>query len=174
MDDNRSEYISVNFHSFFSDLLSTLVGGMLLALFFFFVKEKLCPLPAITGQWYYEMQTDISSYNPYTGMVLRYVAMMWREGHTIRGTVEKIYENSSTGERIYVGKNRTRGIVEGYIEKKYLGNDVVYLHVVEEGHVRESTVFFSLICTPDHTMIGRFEAMVSNQSGTARWQRELF
>jgi hypothetical protein len=65
----------MEFNNFFSDLTTTSVGGLLLALFFFFVKEKLCPYPTITGRWYFEMHTDVTSYNPYAGMVLRYIAM---------------------------------------------------------------------------------------------------
>ena len=74
--------------------------------------------------------------------MLRYVAMVWREGPTIKGTVEKIYEISTTGERAFVGSNRTRGIIEGYIEKNYLSKDKILMHIKENGHGRESTYFF--------------------------------
>ncbi len=132
----------MEFHSFLSDLTTTLLGGILLALFFFLVKEKICPLPQVSGQWYFEMRTEVTAYRPYEGMVLRYVAMVWREGPTIKGTVEKIYEISTTGERAFVGSNRTRGIIEGYIEKNYLSKDKILMHIKENGHGRESTYFF--------------------------------
>ena len=102
---------------------STIAGGLLLALFLFLIKEKLCPLPNIVGRWHFEMQTANTSYKPYQNMLLSYVAMLWREGPVVHGTVEKVHEKSAAGEREYVGKNRTRGKVRGYIDKNYLGKD---------------------------------------------------
>lgn len=164
----------MTFDSFLSDVLATVVGGVALALLFFWTKEKLLPLPTITGRWYFQITTKKTTYKPYDGMILRYVALLWREGHRIEGTVEKIYENSSTGEREFVGKNRTRGIVAGYIEKNYLGPDKVYLHVVEDGHGRESTNFYELTSLHDGAMDGSFMSMVADQSGLVRWQRSPF
>lgn len=164
----------MNFESFWSDIAATLVGGVVLAVFFFWFREKVVPLPAITGRWYFEVRTFRTSYKPYKNMVLRYVAMLWREGNRIEGTVEKIYENSSTGEREFVGKNRTRGEVAGYVEKNYFGKDRVLLHVIEEGHGRESTYLYELVMTPDGAMTGEFSSMVANQDGTVRWQRSAF
>ena len=94
-------------------LLATVIGGGVLA-FFFWLREKVFPLPKVTGRWFFELRTINSAYNPYKGVVLRYVAMFWREGNRIEGTVEKIYENSSTGERVYEAKNQTGGVVEGF------------------------------------------------------------
>lgn len=135
----------MNFDSFIPSIIATVVGGVTLALLFFWAREKLFPLPNIAGRWYFEMRTINTSYEPYTGMVLRYVAMLWREGNRIQGTAEKIYENSSTGERDYVGENRTRGVVDGYLEKNYFAKDRLYLHVVEDGHGREYTNFYDVI-----------------------------
>ena len=103
------------------------------ALLFFLAKEKWFPLPSIGGRSYFEARTMETAYTPYTGMVLQFVAMLWREGHTVGGTVEKIYEQSSTGERSFVGQDRTRGVVDGYVEKNYLGRDRLVLHIVEDG-----------------------------------------
>jgi len=127
--------------NFLNSLLSTIIGGGFLTFLFFWLREKVFPLPDITGRWYFEMLTENSAYNPYKGMVLRYVAMLWREGGRIEGTVEKFYEDSSTGKRPFVGKDRTRGRVEGYIQKNYFTRDRIVLHVVEDGHGRESTIF---------------------------------
>ena len=164
----------MEFNSFLSDVIATVIGGVLLALLFFWAKERLLPLPEITGRWYFEMRTEQTAYAPYAGMVLRYVAMLWREGPTIAGTVEKIYENSSTGERSFVGTNRTRGIVNGYVEKKYLAPDRIFLHVIEDGHGRESTNIYDVIVQSDGGMTGSFHSMVADQDGTVKWQRDPF
>lgn len=164
----------MNFDSFCADIIATLIGGVGLTFLFFLAKEKLCPLPDITGRWYLEMTTINTTYNPYKGMILRYVIMFWREGNVLKGSAEKIYENSSTGEREYVGENRTRATIEGYIEKNYLGKDRIYLHSVENGHGRESTNFYDLLVKSDKEMAGAFNSMIANQDGTARCQREAF
>lgn len=164
----------MNFSSFWPDVAATVLGGLLLTLLFFLAKEKLFPLPSITGCWYFQMTTEKTAYNPYAGMILKYVAMLWREGYRVEGTVEKIYENSSTGERPFVGKNRTRGTVRGYIEKNYLGRDKLFLHIIEEGHGRESTNFYELTVFSNATMSGRFFSMVADQAGTVKWQRTAF
>jgi hypothetical protein len=164
----------MNFSSFLSDVVATVAGGVLLAILFFWAKERLLPLPEITGRWFFEMRTEKTAYAPYAGMVLRYVAMLWREDHRIAGTVEKIYENSSTGERSFIGKNRTRGIVNGYVEKNYLASDRIFLHVIEDGHGRESTNIYDVIVQSAGRMNGSFHSMVADQDGTVIWQRDPF
>lgn len=160
--------------NFLYSFFATVLGGSALALLFFWLKEKIFPLPAVTGRWYFEIRTVNTTYIPYKGMALRYVGMLWREGKCIKGTVEKIYENSSTGERNYVGANRTRGVVDGFVEKNYFSKDRVVLHVVEDGHGRESTNFYNLTVISKDNMIGDFSSMVANQDGDAVWQRDAF
>lgn len=162
------------FPSFGANFLATLLGGIFLALLFFLSREKWLPLPDITGRWYFEMRTLKTAYNPYKGMILRYVAIVWREGTRIEGTVEKIYENSSTGEREYVGEDRTRGTLHGYVQKNYFGRDRVFLHVVEKGHGRESTNFYDIRVLKSKKLSGTFASMVADQEGEVSWQREPF
>ena len=159
---------------FVSNVASTIVGGVILALLFFSAKEKWFPLPNLTGQWHFQMRTERTEYNSYKGMVLRYVALLWTEGPNVRGTVEKIYEISSTGERPYIGKDRTRGAVSGFVEKRYFSKDLVHLHIVEDGHGRESTHFHDLCVEKGDGMMGRFFAMVADSEGEVLWQRTPF
>lgn len=63
----------MQFDSFWSDVFATIVGGALLALLFFYLKEKLFALPDLNGRWYFEITTEESANNPYKGMVLHYV-----------------------------------------------------------------------------------------------------
>lgn len=153
-------------------IVSTVVGGLFLALFFFLVKEKLCPLPDIVGRWHFEVRTENTSYGPYQDMILSYVAMLWREGHLVHGTVEKVHEKSSRGELEYVGENRTRGAVSGYIDKNYLGKDRVFLHIIEAGERRDSTCIHELTFGPRGRMVGIFASTVAEQNGAVLWTRE--
>jgi hypothetical protein len=164
----------MNFNSFLSDTIATILGGAVLTFLFFLAKEHLFPLPKVTGRWCFETRTIETAYKPFEGMLLRYVAMIWQEGHVIHGTIEKVYEKSSTGEREYVGKNRTRGILEGNIEKFYLSKDRIHIHMVEDGFGRESTVLFDLVMEKASTMSGSFQSMAADQTGTVECQRNLF
>jgi len=164
----------MSFASFWSDVIATFVGGVALTLLFFFVKEKWFPPPQLTGRWYLEQLTQNTAHDPYVGMILRYVVMLCSEGNRVEGTAEKIYEKSSTGERSFAGTNRTRATVSGYVERKYLGKDKIYLHVVEDGHGRKSTHFYDLVVNGADTMNGTFVSMVADQDGLVKWQRVPF
>ena len=156
------------------NLFATVFGGLILVSLFFVAREKIFPFPNISGQWYIEMLTVKTAYRPYNKMKLRYVAMLWKGGNHIQGTVEKIYEDSTTGTRQFTGKDRTRGELQGYVQKNYLAKDRAYLHVVEEGHGRESTHFYEIIVQSDKKMVGTFTSMVADQCGEVIWQREEF
>ena len=154
------------------NLISAVTGGVILALLFFIMKEKILPLPEIVGRWHFELHTENTAYAPYQGMRLRYVAMLWREGHVVHGTVEKIHEKSSTAEKDYVGPDRTRGEIRGYIEKNYLGRDRLFLHIVESGTTRKSTFFHELSLRSRRCMDGRFASTIADQDGSVSWHRD--
>lgn len=160
--------------NFLYSLLATLVGGFILAFLFFLIRERVFPPPKIAGRWFFETTTLHTAYNPYKDMRLRYMAMLWNEGNYIKGTVEKIYENSSTGERCYEEKNRRRGFIDGCIVKNYFSKDRVDLHLVVNDHGRESTYFFDIVIKSNSKMTGSFTSMVANQNGNVTWQRERF
>lgn len=156
------------------NLISTVLGGLILTLILFWIKEKLRPLPEITGHWYFKIHTKDTSFQPFSDMELTYEAMIWTEGHVVHGTAEKIYEKSSTGEQEYIGERRVRATIRGYIEKNYLGQHRLFLHVVEAGEMRESTCFHQLEFAPNDCMVGTFTSTVAKQSGAVSWQRESF
>lgn len=157
-----------------SNVGGTVVGGLILALVLFWAREKLFALPEVTGRWYFESKTEGTAYNPFAGMILTYVALLSMDGPRIEGTAEKIYEDSSTGKREYVGANRTRATVTGFVKKNYFSADKVFMHIVEDGHGRESTNVFELKFTRLRRMEGRFLSMVADQTGSGVWQREPF
>lgn len=166
--------LGMNAVTFLWSLLETFVSGILLALFFFLVKEKWNPPSRISGMWHFETTTQETDYLPYQGILLRFVAVLWVEGGRVNGTTEKVYEHASTGPRSYVGKDRTRGVVEGYLERNYLGQDRLFLHVVENGQIRNSTTLYELSVESKDAMTGHFSSMVSAQKGDTRWQRHPY
>ena len=154
------------------NVATTVIGGVILASLFFLTRERIYPLPDVAGRWVFEMHTKNTCYNPYKGMTLTYAAMLWRQGPIVQGTVEKTNENSSTGEREFVGQNRIRGRVDGYIEKNYFSKDRLFLHIVEDGDVRESTHFHDLTCKSKEMMSGTFFSTVAEQDGEVVWKKK--
>jgi len=159
---------------FLSNFVATVAGGALLTFIFFFLKEKVFPFPDVAGMWFFQVTTLETAYNPYKNMKLQYVAVIWREGSRVRGTVEKMHETSSTGERDYVGKHRARGVLNGYVQKNYFAKDQLFLHVVEDGERRESTNFYGLRVLSHDVMDGTYASTVADQKGVVRWQRNAF
>ena len=164
----------MNFDSFFPDILATIIGGIILTFLFFLIKEKLFNLPNISGKWYFQTKTVETKYNPYKNMILGYVAVIWKEGNRVEGTIEKVYENSSTGIRNIDGKNRKRSIFQGSIEKRYFQPSILQLHVNENAEGRESTTYYELKVKSKDNLDGFFNSMIAEQSGTTIWQRTPF
>ena len=165
--------------SFLQSIAETFVGGTLLATVFFLVREKCFPLPEIEGRWFIETETIESKFNPYKGMILIHEAMLWREGNAIKGTAEKIHENSERKQGDYIGANRTRSLVGGFVEKRYFGPNRVCLHLTEAGKERESSTIFNLTCKTNwrarktgFSMSGTFIATAGSSSGKAHVRRE--
>ena len=161
----------MKFDSLLSDVIATVLGGAILTILLFIAKERLFPLPRLSGQWHFETRTTSTAYVPFSGMLLRYVAMVWQEGSAVHGSFEKVYERSSTGERSYVGKDRSTGTLEGRIEKFYLSKDKVYLHLTEDGVQRRSTIVFELNCDGPNKMSGAFHSTAADQDGRVQWER---
>lgn len=44
--------------SFFVGTLSTIVGGVFLAIFFFWIREKCFGIADVSGTWYFDMTTQ--------------------------------------------------------------------------------------------------------------------
>lgn len=161
-------------------IISTVVGGSILTFIFFAIREYIFPPPKITGNWYVRTHTIETSYNPYKKMELDFMFMIWVEGNRVYGTCEKIHENSSTGKREYIGKDRKSGIIDGFIEKKYLKKDIIILHVVIDDFGRKSTYIFELeedrnfIFKRSDLITGNFTSMVANQKGYTTWSKCKF
>lgn len=159
--------------SFLVGSASTIAGGVTLAIFFFWIREKCFGIADVTGKWHFDMITEKTAYNPYNGMILRYVGVVWRQGNHLYGSVEKVYEKSSTGEREYVGKNRSLGKLTGAYEKNYFRKDRAHVHISEQGTGRKSTNYFTLTVNKK-LLNGNFCSFVADQEGTSNWQREPF
>ena len=68
-----------------SSSLGTLMGGLLLSVVFFVLKEYIFQRPQITGIWECRLITQRTRYLPYTGMSLWYRVTLVQNGHEIVG-----------------------------------------------------------------------------------------
>lgn len=152
-------------------IAQSVVSGILLALLFFFAREEWFPLPSVAGRWAVEMHTTDTSYRPYEGMRVQYVAILWREGSIIKGTIEKISETTSTGTHTYTAEDRTRGEIEGFIHKLYFSKDRITVHIIEQGERRQFTHFHDVTVQRPDSMAGTFIATSADSQGDVTWRR---
>ena len=80
----------MDFSSFISNVISTVIGGILLALIFFFLREKMFAFAELDGSWVFDQTTESSEYNPYVGMTVRFLVLLGRDGNRIYGSAEKV------------------------------------------------------------------------------------
>lgn len=162
----------MNFGSFWSDVVATIVGGSILAFLFFLLRERIFKFVDLDGSWVYEQKTITTAYNPYKGMTVRYIALLARDGNRLHGSAEKVCDITSDGkEREYVGEHRSLAVISGYIEKRYFSKDRISIHFTEEGERRSSSTFHVLECINLDQLEGRFTSTIANQIGTAKWSR---
>lgn len=164
----------MNFSSLLSDIIATVIGGIFITFLFFLIREKIFPHPKISGKWHFRQETLESSYNPYVDMALEYIVIICSNGLTIEGSAEKIYEKTSSGNREYTGKSRTRSKISGSIERNYFSKDKIFLHIIENSNSRESSHFYELTIKNKNEMHGSFQSMIASQSGTIKCQRNPF
>lgn len=164
----------MSFTSFLPDILATVIGGIGLALLFFFFKEKVFLLPSIEGTWRLVQYTEYTQYSDYVNMELEYRVLLRTEGNKVYGTLEKVREKSKKKDGPFDGEQRARGMIEGYIEQNIFGKDRLQLHVYEQNYKRPSSTLHTLVIFKDNndfSMSGSFSSTVANQTGKCTWQR---
>jgi hypothetical protein len=149
----------------------TVFGGILLGLVFFLLREFVFPLPAISGCWTFETETQVTSYDPFKGMMLTFLVMMWQEGPTVFGSGEKVKESKEGVTRTYTGQDRTRIEIRGYITKRYGRRSTMVLHFHEAGEKRRSSSIQTLRVSNERTLEGQYASTAANSSGKVRWMR---
>ena len=162
----------MQFISFLSGILTTFIGGVWLTLFFFFVREKLLPLPNIDGSWTFCQKTTKTDYNPYNDMALTFVALLWREGNSIKGTAEKVYEKSSEKDGPFIGSQRSTLHLQGYLQKNIFSPDYMTIHMAESGPSRASSTVQILKVENNNKMSGRFASTIAYSEGSVFWEKK--
>lgn len=148
----------------------TIVGGLILPAVYFLVGPRILRWPNVSGPWMFDTLVKTTKYNPHRNMLLRYKVLLLEHGGRVSGTAEKVFERADT-ERSYIGKDRERVQIEGTIRKEYLSRSSIFLHMVHDGQLRESSSFFQLRCSGWGQRLyldGIFASTASDSSGTVR------
>lgn len=159
---------------FWPGLWSTIIGGILLTLIFFLLKEKLFSLPTVAGVWECEITVQQTERNPYRSMKVWYRITLLQSGSAISGMGEKDREVAIGGARSYEGQHRRTTDVSGAITKRFFGSDEVVIFWREDGEKRESASFFRLRvsgCKRSGDLWGTFYTTAAKSSGAAAWKR---
>jgi hypothetical protein len=149
----------------------TVVGGIVLALLFFWFSDHVFKFPQLSGLWRFELTTEQTSYNPYRGMKLTYLVLLSQEGPALQGSGEKVREDVGGVVRTYTGADRSRIEVRGYLTKRYFGASTVVLHYREISPSRESSSMQTLTVDNDRAMRGSYHSTIANSTGAVAWER---
>lgn len=155
----------------FVGIVSTVVGGIILAFVFFALRDLIFSIPDLSGVWRFESETIATSFNTYRGMKLTYLVLVWQEGPSVYGSGEKVSENLDGKIRTYTGSDRSRIAIRGYLTKGYLSRSRVMLHLDEQSSSRQSSTMQSLHLEHKGRMHGTFASTIANSSGRVLWTR---
>ncbi len=150
---------------------ATVIGGAALAFVLSLINDFVLSLPDLNGLWRFESQTLDTSYNPYRGMKLTYLVLLWQEGHAVYGSGEKVREDVNGAIRTYTGPQRSRIEIRGYLTKRYLSRSEIVLHFCEQAERRQSSTMQTLTIHSSVAMKGEFASTIANSSGATCWAR---
>lgn len=156
-----------------ANAIGTVIGGLFLTVLYFAFAQRPLGLPRLSGAWVLESVVSQSKYNPFKGMVLGYKILLLQDGTRLHGTAEKVYEKSDK-MRLFAGVRRTTAVLEGTIQKSYLGRSAIVLHVVEEGKQRSFSWIVEARCLhfgARTRLIGQFSSTAGDATGTVVLQK---
>jgi hypothetical protein len=91
----------------FADFLVSLFSGVILALIFFLIKNRVQKKNNITGKWLISETTFSSDYVPYIGMRVWSTANILHSGENISGHGEKVEETTLHNGHLYYNPSNT-------------------------------------------------------------------
>jgi hypothetical protein len=148
------------------NVIGTIIGGLFLAAFLFFISEHILTLTNLTGEWKAMTVTEKTLYNPYKNLKLSYKFHLLQKGQEIIGSGEKIKETTADGiTHEYLPEKRTFLDINGYYQRNIFSADKVFLNIVEDGLVRQSRTTFILTIKKKNILSGSFTSTAADSSG---------
>lgn len=155
----------------------SLIAALIAAMILFVIRESINKADNYSGTFYIKKTVEETAYNPYRGMDHFYTLIIYSDGHVISGTSEKTGEISAAGAKEYIGSDRTRGVINGVVERNYIRSSVMNIHITEQGS-REYTTYMSIKVAryrlTQRPLIGRFYSTAGNVKGVVLCGREEF
>lgn len=162
--------------SIIQNAIGEFLGSLVLALLIYFLTRSFFKLPDISGRWKFIITTKSTDYNGYTDMELTYQVFIMQIESEIKGTGEKIHENSKDNpNKQYVGKDRSQIIISGNIKRSFSLKRKNYLiiHYTETNAERDSSTMHKLLVSNNNVLMnGNFYSTIANQSGTVVWTKD--
>ncbi len=106
-----------------SNISESIISGIILALIFFFFREKVCKNPNINGMWTFISTTQKTRHKEFEGMKLIFIVLLWREGNTISGNGEKVAEVINGIKHEYPTQKRIQLKISGNVNKNFIKSD---------------------------------------------------
>lgn len=156
----------------------SLVTTLLAALVLFSIKEFFNKASNYSGVFYTKSVVVSTAYNPYKQMQTFHTLILFSDGYVVSGTSEKTGDIDSKRSYEFEGAGKVRGVVTGSVERNYIRNSVLNIHIVEQGHKRESTTFMSIKIRRYNfrklPFSGNFYTTAANTKGTLLCGRDGF
>lgn len=156
-------------------LTLSITSACVVAVALFVVRQNFFSPRRMTGTWYARLVTRTTAYKPFVGMERTFILLLTSDGKAISGTGEIVREHSSARTENLVGERRVRVAVDGKVSYGFPFRQVVALHVVETGRLRDTSSFWEFELTPTiRAKSGRFTGTAGDQVGVFTLQREPF
>jgi hypothetical protein len=165
-----TDYQKTNTH--LSEIIVTVVGGLILALLLFLLNEYVFKKANLTGEWKTTICITETTYRPYENLKIEYKVHLLQKGAELLGSGEKIKDIHTDGsETKFAADKRVQLDIDGYFEKKYFRKCKIYLQVNEAGRIRETRATYTLTFDNKNKMTGTFISTAANQKGLVEMVR---
>lgn len=147
-------------------IISTILGGIMLALLLFVFDEWVFPPKNLTGEWSITTTTLSSRYKPFENVKQEFIFEFLQKATDIIASGEKSEEINPDGRVIVFNpEKRVRLEMTGYMERNYIRRSRVFLNIIERGERAVSTTTFFLTFIDNDHLKGTFISTVSNSKG---------
>jgi hypothetical protein len=151
--------------------MSAVINAVIIALLFFLWNDLAYRHDRLTGYWEIDAEVTKTDYAAFQGLQTHYDMLINQEGAHISGSGEKIHEKSINGGFVeYKPAARVHVMITGAITYKFFSNNLVDIHYIEKGEVRDSSTVMKLYVKSDKKMEGTFVS-TSGSRGTVVWKK---
>ena len=152
---------------------SSVLTAITISILALLVSDHFFAPPRISGLWEFSVVYENTSYGMFKNLKVTYQAALVQSEMKLQGSGDKYSEQfpDATTPTYYDQPDRIPIKINGYIERKFLGQDKIFLYISEKGKKRESSAFHELNQEGDGSMTGTFYTTIANTSGSVVWKK---